>query len=140
MAHFRTLIRGTKGRARDVTRLAHSWCTVEAQSYQGKVVTTLERCGETDKAMVWLAPHMGKGDNVLIYEGPVGCYAPQGGLSKDDLGAIYARLANTAGEHREAASVAPKQAMRDFHTKSADECARLAGLVEEALRHVEKKR
>ena len=72
MAKFRGLVQGARGQA---TRLGHasSGMTVEAQSWEGKVVTSLrEECGKI-WANVALREHMGHGARVILYDGPVDC-------------------------------------------------------------------
>ena len=75
MAQYRGMIQGQRGYA---TRLGNknTGLTVEAQSWEGKVVVTLhhdENSGE-DRCMVSLAPHMDQGVNIVLYNGPVGRY------------------------------------------------------------------
>ena len=74
MAHFRGLVEGSRS---SETRLGtkRSGMTVEAQSWQGKVVTYLYHNEDTgaDMARVTLENHMGHGPAypVTVYEGPV---------------------------------------------------------------------
>lgn len=72
MAHFRGTISGQRG---DASRLGskHSGMTVEAQSWQGKVVTRLYHDEVTglDMAEVKLEPHFGNGTSRTLYVGPV---------------------------------------------------------------------
>ncbi len=72
MAHFRGIIAGTRA---DVSRLSHksAGLRTEAQSWQGKVVTTLEHDAATgqDIATVTLERHEGAGTSQLLYHGPV---------------------------------------------------------------------
>lgn len=73
MAHFRGTVSGARGEA---SRLGHkaSGMRVEAQSWQGKVVTVLtydETTGK-DMATVYLERHNGAGTSVQLYSGPVG--------------------------------------------------------------------
>lgn len=72
MAHFRAIIQGSRGEA---SRLGgkESGVTVEAQSWEGKVVTRLwhdEKSG-LDMAEVSLAKHQGAGEDWLVWRGPV---------------------------------------------------------------------
>ena len=70
MAAFRGLVQGGRGEA---SRLGHksTGMRVEAQSWQGKVVTSLRIEGETVFATVTVRPHMGHGPNVVLYDGPI---------------------------------------------------------------------
>ena len=71
MARYRGTVNGGRGGA---SRLGHAkgGLTVEAQSWQGKVVVTLYAVGNDDYVTVSLAAHNGIGVQRLIYDGPVG--------------------------------------------------------------------
>jgi hypothetical protein len=73
MAHFRGIIKGSRGEA---SRLGtkHTGIRVEAQSWQGKVVVQLRHNATTgqDIAEVFLQPHEGGGIGRALYTGPVG--------------------------------------------------------------------
>lgn len=73
MAHFRGTIKGQRGEA---SRLGSkkSGLTVEAASWQGKVVVRLcaDEHGGPDEAVVSLEPHHGQGTSKELYRGPVG--------------------------------------------------------------------
>jgi len=71
MAQYRGMIQGQRGYA---TRLGNknTGLTVEAQSWEGKVVVELHHDGTEDRCTVSLAPHMGEGVNIVLYNGPVG--------------------------------------------------------------------
>lgn len=70
MAHFRGIVQGNRSAA---SRLGHkgTGLTVEAQSWQGKVVVELEESGGIDYARVYFKPHNGTGGHGMIYAGPV---------------------------------------------------------------------
>lgn len=72
MAHFRGTLQGAHGEA---SRLGtkSSGLTVEAQSWQGKVVVTLTERDGVDYATVHLTQHLGCGafPLVVLYDGPV---------------------------------------------------------------------
>ncbi len=72
MAHFRGIVAGARGTA---SRLGHasSGMQVEAQSWEGKVVTYLQHDAATgqDMATVTLEPHHGAGTSRVLYHGPV---------------------------------------------------------------------
>jgi len=73
MAQYRGLIQGQRGYA---TRLGNknTGLTVEAQSWEGKVVVNLhydEDSGE-DRCTVVLEPHIGRGIFHTLYRGPLG--------------------------------------------------------------------
>lgn len=70
MAHFRGLVQGAR---QAETRLGskNSGLTVEAQSWQGKVVVRLYHENGEDRAHVSLAPHGGQGISHTLYDGPV---------------------------------------------------------------------
>jgi hypothetical protein len=83
MAQFRGTVRGARG---EVSRLGHknSGMTVEAQSWEGKVVVRLYRLETAgpdgqDWAEVTLGRHHGAGTDVVLYHGPVGGYDAQDG-------------------------------------------------------------
>jgi hypothetical protein len=91
MAHFRGILRGAHGEA---SRLgtANSGMTVEAQSWEGKVVVTLYRMNTVgtsgrDFARITLEDHRGEGavPPITLYDGPV-----SGARSEDILGGIGA--------------------------------------------------
>lgn len=70
MAHFRGTIRGARGtESRLGTR--NSGLSVEAQSWQGKIVVDLYEKDGTDYARVYFDRHEGRGQTKLIYDGPV---------------------------------------------------------------------
>ncbi len=71
MPHFRGIVSGARGQA---SRLGHagSGMTVEAQSWQGKIVTSLLRDAEgRDIAIVTMERHNGAGVSRILYQGPV---------------------------------------------------------------------
>lgn len=72
MAQFRGIIRGNRGEA---SRLGSkdSGLTVEAQSWQGKVVVVLDTKDGVDTATITLQQHSnGRGHRGLVlYDGPV---------------------------------------------------------------------
>jgi hypothetical protein len=72
MAHFRGTIAGQRGAASRLGSKA-SGLTVEAQSWQGRVVIDLyhdEKTGQ-DMAHVYLGTHHGAGVSRTLYDGPV---------------------------------------------------------------------
>ncbi len=71
MAHFRGIVAGSRG---ETSRLGHAGTglTVEAQSWEGKVVVSLLRDGEgRDIAIVTMEPHHGAGTYRILYQGPI---------------------------------------------------------------------
>lgn len=69
MAKFRGLVQGDE--KTEATRLGEKRMHVEAQSWEGKVVTEMY---ETDKGIqvsVMLEPHHGQGVSNMLYYGPV---------------------------------------------------------------------
>ena len=70
MAHFRGTTSGGRGEASRLGTKA-SGIRVEAQSWAGKVVVTLEERDGVDFARVTLEPHHGAGTFRALYDGPV---------------------------------------------------------------------
>ena len=73
MAKFRGVVQSDKSEA---TRLSHRLLTVQAQSWNGKVVTQIfEKDVGPDERVIWttvsLHPHNGVGTKKVLYEGPV---------------------------------------------------------------------
>jgi hypothetical protein len=69
MSHFYGII-SESARKNAPTARAHHGLTVEAQSWEGKIVTTLTREKDGDYFEVWRKPHHGSGGaNVLISKG-----------------------------------------------------------------------
>lgn len=71
MAHFRGIVQGQRGEGASRLGNTLSGITVEAQSWDGKVVTKLFRRNNADMARVTIEPHQGRGESHLLYEGPV---------------------------------------------------------------------
>lgn len=102
MAHFRGIITGSRGHA---SRLGgkDSGLTVEAQSWQGKVVTRLYHKDGIDRAEVSLARHSGGGTERVLYDGPVaGNYLDSRGFDRRgvDLGPGYNSLGRREVDRR----------------------------------------
>ena len=69
MSHFYGII-SESARKNAPTARAHNGLTVEAQSWEGKIVTTLTREKDGDYFEVWRKPHhCSGGANVLISKG-----------------------------------------------------------------------
>jgi hypothetical protein len=69
MSHFYGII-SESARKNAPTARGHHGLTVEAQSWEGKIVTTLTREKDGDYFEVWRKPHHGSGGaNVLISKG-----------------------------------------------------------------------
>lgn len=77
MAHFYGTLQGSRGEA---TRLGtkNSGMHVKACSYEGAIRTVLNYDAQLgcDIATVTMTRHMGSGTERVLYEGPVGEYAP----------------------------------------------------------------
>ena len=76
MSHFYGII-SDSARKNAPTARAHNGLTVEAQSFQGKIVTTLTREEDSDGHWVdyyevWRKPHQGSGgENMLLAKGRI---------------------------------------------------------------------
>ena len=69
MSHFYAKISESARKTQPTARAHHS-LTVEAQSWEGKIVTKLIRATEGDYFQVWRMPHGSSGgDSVLLSEG-----------------------------------------------------------------------
>jgi hypothetical protein len=71
MSHFYGII-SDSARKNAPTARGHHGLTVEAQSWEGKIVTTLTREEDGDYYEVWRKPHQGSGGaSVLISKGRI---------------------------------------------------------------------
>jgi hypothetical protein len=76
MSHFYGIISDSARKTQPTAR-AHNRLTVEAQSFQGKIVTTLDREKDgdghwVDLYEVWRKPHQGSGgESVLLAKGRI---------------------------------------------------------------------
>jgi hypothetical protein len=71
MSHFYARISESARKTQPTARAHHS-LTVEAQSWEGKIVTKLIREKDGDFFQVWRMPHGSSGgDNVLLSEGRI---------------------------------------------------------------------
>ena len=71
MSHFYGII-SDSARKNAPTARAHNGLTVEAQSWEGKIVTTLTREEDGDYYEVWRKPHQGSGgENMLLAKGRI---------------------------------------------------------------------
>ena len=76
MSHFYGIISDSARKTQPTAR-AHHGLTVEAQSFQGKIVTTLDREKDgdghwVDLYEVWRKPHQGSGgESVLLAKGRI---------------------------------------------------------------------
>lgn len=87
MAKFRGVVQSDKSEA---TRLSHRLLTVQAQSWDGKVVTQIfEKDDGPGQTVIWttvtLQPHEGAGTKKVLYEGPVNPELAYEGLVKPTL-------------------------------------------------------
>lgn len=77
MAHFRGSIQGARGEA---SRLGgkQSGLTTYAASWEGAIRTTLyfSEKHDCDCARIEMVQHCGRGASALIYDGPIGEFAP----------------------------------------------------------------
>ena len=72
MSHFYGVISDSARKTQPTAR-AHHGLTVEAQSWEGKIVTTLSREDDGDYYEVWRHPHMNSGgESKLIAKGKIG--------------------------------------------------------------------
>jgi len=69
MAKFRGIVQGDE--RTEVTRLGHKRIHVEAQSWEGKVVTEMYESDAGVQVCVRLEPHHGHGISNVLYYGPV---------------------------------------------------------------------
>ena len=71
MSHFYGIISDSARKTQPTAR-AHNGLTVEAQSWEGKIVTTLSREKDGDYYEVWRKPHMSSGgDSMLLAKGKI---------------------------------------------------------------------
>ena len=71
MSHFYGVI-SDSARKNAPTARGHHGLTVEAQSWEGKIVTTLTREKDGDLYEVWREPHQGSGgERVLLAKGRI---------------------------------------------------------------------
>ena len=71
MSHFYGRISESARKTQPTARAHHS-LTVEAQSWEGKIVTKLIREKDGDYFQVWRMPHQGSGgDSILLSEGRI---------------------------------------------------------------------
>jgi hypothetical protein len=71
MSHFYGIISDSARKTQPTAR-AHHGLTVEAQSWEGKIVTTLSREKDGDYYEVWRRPHHSSGgDSMLLAKGKI---------------------------------------------------------------------